>query len=337
MTGQGAAEVGEISPGQEAPILEVTALSKQFRAKDGQGSVRAVDDASLSLRRGETLAIVGESGCGKSTLARLILRLIEPDSGAIRFDGEDLLALSPAALRAQRRRMQIVFQDPYAALDPRLTIGTIVAEPLAIHGIGDRASRRAKVCEFLGLVGLEAEAAGRYPHEFSGGQRQRIGIARAIILEPRMVIADEPVSALDVSIQSQILNLLIDLKARLGLSYIFISHDLSVVEHVSDRVAVMYLGRIVEMTDVESLYARPAHPYTQALLSAIPQLDPDGPRTRIVLSGDIPNPEEPPSGCAFHPRCPQAMDQCRSITPRPLEIGTGAQAHHVACHLYDQP
>lgn len=334
MTNEVAAEAANRSPNLAQSILEVAALSKQFRAKEGPGSVRAVDGVGLFLRRGETLAIVGESGCGKSTLARLILRLIEPDSGGIRFDGEDLLALSPPALRAQRRRMQIVFQDPYASLDPRLTIGTIVAEPLTIHGIGNRRSRRARVEEFLSLVGLDAEAASRYPHEFSGGQRQRIGIARAIILEPQLVIADEPVSALDVSIQSQILNLLVDLKARLGLSYIFISHDLSVVKHVSDRVAVMYLGQIVEMTDVESLYAHPAHPYTQALLSAIPQLDPDGSRERIVLSGDIPNPEEPPPGCPFHPRCPRVMDLCRSVRPRPAEIGTAERPHDVTCHLY---
>jgi len=328
------AGIAERAPSEDGPILEVKGLSKRYRAKDGRGMVRAVDGVDLSLRRGETLAIVGESGCGKSTLARLILRLIEPDSGAVRFDGEDLLALPPPALRARRRRMQIIFQDPYASLDPRLTVGRIVAEPLEIHGIGDRASRRAKVEDILGLVGLDAEAASRYPHEFSGGQRQRIGIARAIILEPQLVIADEPVSALDVSIQSQILNLLVDLKARLGLSYVFISHDLSVVEHISDRVAVMYLGRIVETTDVERLYAHPAHPYTQALLSAVPKLDPDGSRERVVLTGDIPNPEDPPPGCPFHPRCPKAMERCRSDRPAPVEIGTAATPHQVVCHLY---
>ena len=245
-----------------------------------------------------------------------------------------ILDLKSRALHAQRRSMLIIFQDPHASLDPRLTVGAILAEPLVIHGIGDRLSRRRRVAELMQMVGLEADATTRYPHEFSGGQRQRIGIARAIALEPQLVIADEPVSALDVSIQSQILNLLIDLTARLGLSYIVISHDLSVVEHVSDRVAVMYLGRIVEMADVESLYAHPAHPYTQALLSAIPQLDPDRSRKRIVLSGDIPNPEEPPSGCPFHPRCPQAMDVCRSITPRTAAIGTAATLHEVTCHLY---
>ena len=316
------------------PILEVNNITKHFRARGGRGRVRAVKDVSFSLRRGETLGIVGESGCGKSTLARVVLRLIEPDAGTIRLAGVDLRRLKSRALRAQRRNMQIIFQDPYASLDPRLTVGEILAEPLAVHRVGDRHSRRARVAELMELVGLEAEATARYPHEFSGGQRQRIGIARAIALEPQLVIADEPVSALDVSIQSQILNLLIDLKARLGLSYIFISHDLSVVEHVSDRVAVMYLGEIVEMTDVESLYAHPAHPYTQALLSAIPQLDPDGSRERIVLAGDIPNPEEPPPGCPFHPRCPRAMDVCRRVRPRPAAIGAVAKPHEVTCHLY---
>lgn len=316
------------------PLLEVENVSKQFRSRDGRGFIRAVQDVSFTLRRGETLGIVGESGCGKSTLARVLLRLIEPDTGTIRLAGVDLRRLNSRALRAQRRSMQIIFQDPYASLDPRLTVGAILAEPLSIHRVGDRHSRRARVAELMDLVGLEADAITRYPHEFSGGQRQRIGIARAIALEPQLVIADEPVSALDVSIQSQILNLLIDLKARLGLSYIFISHDLSVVEHVSDRVAVMYLGQIVEMTDVESLYARPAHPYTQALLSAIPQLDPDGSRERIVLTGDIPNPEDPPPGCPFHPRCPRAMDVCRSVKPQPAALGTAAKPHEVACHLY---
>ena len=316
------------------PILEVNNITKHFRVRGGRERVRAVQDVSFSLRRGATLGIVGESGCGKTTLARLLLRLVEPDAGTIRLAGVDLLGLNSRALRAQRRNMQIIFQDPYASLDPRQTVAAILAEPLLIHGVGDRQSRRRRVAELMELVGLEAQATTRYPHEFSGGQRQRIGIARAIALEPQLVIADEPVSALDVSIQSQILNLLIDLKARLGLSYIVISHDLSVVEHVSDRVAVMYLGRIVEMADVERLYAHPAHPYTQALLSAIPQLDPSESRQRIVLSGDIPNPEDPPSGCPFHPRCPQAMDVCRSVMPRSAAIGTAETLHDVTCHLY---
>jgi oligopeptide/dipeptide ABC transporter ATP-binding protein len=229
--------------------------------------------------------------------------------------------------------MQIVFQDPYAALDPRLSVGTLIAEPLVIHRVGDRASRRRRVAELLDLVGLPQEAAGRYPHEFSGGQRQRIGIARAIALEPRLVIADEPVSALDVSIQSQILNLLIDLKARLGLSYIFISHDLGVVEHVSDRVAVMYLGRVVELSDTETLYGAARHPYTKALLSAVPEPDPARRSTRVVLSGDIPSPEHPPPGCPFHPRCPQAMAICRETYPATRDFGAGGSAHRVDCHL----
>jgi oligopeptide/dipeptide ABC transporter ATP-binding protein len=231
--------------------------------------------------------------------------------------------------------MQLIFQDPYASLDPRLTVGTIVGEPLAIHGIGDRKERRDRVAGLLKTVGLEADAIARYPHEFSGGQRQRIGIARAIALEPKLIIADEPVSALDVSIQSQILELLLDLKERLALSYIFISHDLAVVEHVSDRVAVMYLGRIVEETDTESLYEKPAHPYTEALISAVPQPDPERERTRIVLSGDIPNPENPPPGCQFHPRCPKAMVHCRTTAPKTQNMGTEERPHLVSCHLYD--
>ena len=315
------------------PLLELIDLKKHYRSRDGSGVVRAVDGVSLTLADGETLGIVGESGCGKSTLARLALRLVEPTAGAIRFAGEDVLALRPAALRARRRDMQIVFQDPYAALDPRLSVGTLIAEPLVIHRVGDRAARRRRVAELLDLVGLPQEAAGRYPHEFSGGQRQRIGIARAIALEPRLVIADEPVSALDVSIQSQILNLLIDLKARLRLSYIFISHDLGVVEHVSDRVAVMYLGRIVELCDTETLYGAARHPYTQALLSAAPEPDPARRRARIVLSGDIPSPEHPPPGCPFHPRCPQAMAVCRETYPPTRDFGTEGGAHRVDCHL----
>ncbi len=318
-----------------APILEVENLTKHFGAKGGQGGVRAVNGVNLRLELGETLGIVGESGCGKSTLARLILRLIEPTAGSVRFAGEDLLALPQSDLRVRRRDMQLIFQDPYASLDPRLTVGTIVGEPLAIHGVGDRKERRERVAGLLKTVGLEADASARYPHEFSGGQRQRIGIARAVALEPKLIIADEPVSALDVSIQSQILGLLLDLKERLALSYIFISHDLAVVEHMSDRVAVMYLGRIVEMTDTESLYEKPAHPYTEALISAVPQPDPERERTRIVLSGDIPNPENPPPGCPFHPRCPKAMDHCRTTTPKMQNIGTEERPHLVTCHLYD--
>ncbi len=319
---------------EAGPLLEVENLTKHFRARGGAASVQAVNGVSLHLERGETLGIVGESGCGKSTLARLILRLIEPTAGSVRFAGEDLLALPLSELRSRRRNMQLIFQDPYASLDPRLTVGAIIGEPLAIHGIGGRKQRRDRVAELLGTVGLEADAMKRYPHEFSGGQRQRIGIARAIALEPRLIIADEPVSALDVSIQSQILELLLDLKARLSLSYIFISHDLAVVEYVSDRVAVMYLGRIVETTDTERLYRRPAHPYTEALISAVPQPDPERDRSRIVLSGDIPNPESPPTGCPFHPRCPKVLAVCPGELPALKDIGEAAHPHLVACHLH---
>ncbi len=323
-----------LATSEDAPLLEVEDLTKHFRSKGGTGSVQAVNGVSLHLRQGETLGIVGESGCGKSTLARLILRLIEPTRGAVRFVGQDLMALPPSELRLRRRDMQLIFQDPYASLDPRLTVGAIVGEPLAIHGICSRKERRERVAELLSTVGLEADAIARYPHEFSGGQRQRIGIARAIALEPKLIVADEPVSALDVSIQSQILELLLDLKARLALSYIFISHDLAVVEHVSDRVAVMYLGRIVETTDTESLYRRPAHPYTEALISAVPQPDPERDRTRIVLTGDIPNPESPPTGCPFHPRCPKVLDACPRELPVLKDIGEPARPHWVACHLH---
>ena len=318
------------------PLLEVDGLTKHFPAKGGTGRVQAVNGVSLRLDRGETLGVVGESGCGKSTLARLILRLIEPTECRIRFEGRDLRALPRAALRAGRREMQIIFRDPYASLDPRWTVGAIIGEPLAIHGIGNRRERRERVAALLATVGLEADAGARYPHEFSGGQRQRIGIARAIALEPKLIIADEPVSALDVSIQSQILELLIDLKDRLALSYIFISHDLAVVEHVSDRVAVMYLGQIVETTETERLYREPRHPYTEALISAVPQPDPEHRQSRIVLSGDIPNPEDPPGGCRFHPRCPKIMDGCSAEEPDLVDVGPQHRPHLVSCHLYRQ-
>ena len=310
-----------------AVLLEATGLSKIYASRDGRGVLKAVDDVSLTLAHGETLGIVGESGSGKSTLARLLLRLIEPTSGSVRFLGEELSVLSAERLRARRRDMQIVFQDPYASLDPRMRIADIIAEPLDIHGLGTKAGRREKVRGLLDLVGLPPDAAMRYPHEFSGGQRQRIGIARAVALEPKLIILDEPVSALDVSIQSQILNLLMDLKARLSLSYVFISHDLSVVEHVSDRVGVMYLGRLVEVAPAEELFRAPRHPYTEALISAVPG---HSDRTRIVLRGDPPSPEEPPSGCAFHPRCQKAIAAC-SIERPPLDVvGDG---HRAACLL----
>jgi oligopeptide/dipeptide ABC transporter ATP-binding protein len=314
------------------PLLEARDLSKAFPARDGKGKVHAVTGVSLSLAEGETLGIVGESGCGKSTLARLLMRLIPPTAGEVLFRGENILALGAAEMRKRRRDIQIVFQDPYASLDPRMTIAQIVGEPLDIHGIGSRAERAAKVQDLLSLVGLDSSAAARYPHEFSGGQRQRIGIARAIALEPRLVVLDEPVSALDVSIQAQILNLLQDLKARLGLSYIFISHDLSVVQHVSDRVAVMYLGRIVEEGPASAVLTEPRHPYTQALISAVPDMDPARRKRRTLLPGDPPNPENIPPGCAFHPRCGLAKDVCKESLPSLRAAG----ALQTRCHLVEE-
>jgi peptide/nickel transport system ATP-binding protein/oligopeptide transport system ATP-binding protein len=318
--------------GAPAPILEVRDLVKLFPVKGGR--IYAVNGVSFAQARGETIGIVGESGCGKSTLARTVLRLIEPTSGQLWFDGEDLMRLSSPTLRRRRRDMQIVFQDPYASLDPRVRIGDSIAEPLVIHGFGTRAERGRRVAELLELVGLGAEAAARYPHEFSGGQRQRIGIARAIAAGPKLVIADEPVSALDVSIQSQILNLLVLLRDRLALSLLFISHDLAVIRYISERVAVMYLGQLIEVGEAATIYERPAHPYTQALLSAIPQPDPERRRRRIVLPGAVPSPEHPPTGCPFHPRCPQAMDRCRSEAPLERNIGTAERPQLVRCHLY---
>ncbi len=317
-------------------LLRARHVTKYFPLKGGQGEVHAVDDVSFSLRKGETLGVVGESGCGKSTLARVLLRLIEPTSGEIYIDGVDLSKLTPRKLRAKRREFQMVFQDAYASLDSRQKIGNIIAEPLIVHRIGDRRTRRQRVAKLLDMVGLEADAATRYPHEFSGGQRQRIGIARAISLEPKLVVADEPVSALDVSIQSQVLNLLVDLRKQLDLSYIFISHDLAVVEHICDTIAVMYLGEIVEMTDGETLFAAPKHPYTQALMSAIPRPDPKRRgHPRIVLQGDIPNPENPPQGCRFHTRCPEIMTRCKTQKPEQLLLEDAGKYHLVRCHLYD--
>lgn len=311
-------------------LIETRNLSKYYPSRDGKTVVRAVNEVNLALGKGHTLGVVGESGCGKSTLARLMLRLIEPTSGEVLFNGENLLKLDSAAMRQRRREIQIVFQDPYASLDPRMSVSAIISEPLEIHGVGTRTERTAKMLELLDLVGLDRSSAAKYPHEFSGGQRQRIGIARAIALEPKLVVLDEPVSALDVSIQSQILNLLIDLKTRLNLSYVFISHDLSVVEHVSDEVAVMYLGRIVEYGKAEKVLSAPLHPYTQALVSAIPEMDVAKKKQRIVLAGDPPNPEDVPSGCPFHPRCQHAMAVCSETLPT-LKV---AEGRSVACHLY---
>ena len=315
-------------------LLEVSGISKHFPSRHGGGVVKAVNDVSLLLKTGETLGIVGESGCGKSTLGKSILRLIEPDSGSIVFDGKNVMSLDARSLRALRREMQMIFQDPYASLDPRMTIGAIVEEPLTIHQVDNRATRRETVLNLLETTGLEKDAATRYPHEFSGGQRQRIGIARALALRPKLIIADEPVSALDVSIQSQILNLLLDLREEFSLSYIFISHDLAVIEHVSDQVAVMYLGGIVEAAPTQDLFARPSHPYTEALITSIPKPDRGSTTERIVLKGEMPDPENPPAGCTFHPRCPKAMDICRERTPNEKNIGSGGKKHLIRCHLY---
>jgi peptide/nickel transport system ATP-binding protein len=318
------------------PLVEVSDLRKHFpvgRELFGRprAFVRAVDGVSLEIHAGETLGLVGESGCGKSTLGRLILRLIEPTGGDVRFDGRSLLHLRPRDLRAVRRAMQIIFQDPYGSLNPRMRVSSIVGEGLAIHRVGTSAQRRERVRSLLELVGLPPDAAARFPHEFSGGQRQRIGIARALAVEPRFVVADEAVSALDVSIQAQILNLLQDLKQRLGLTLLFISHDLRVVEHLSDRVAIMYLGKIVEIGSRDEVYAEPRHPYTRALLAAVPVPDPRRRAERPPLGGDVPSPLSPPPGCAFHPRCPYAEELCRRVTP-PLEAGRSGRA--VACHVF---
>jgi oligopeptide/dipeptide ABC transporter ATP-binding protein len=317
------------------PLLEVRGLVKHFPIRRGlfgrtAGQVRAVDGVSFDVREGEVLGLVGESGCGKTTTGRCILRLIEPTSGTVRFDGRDITRLSGRELRPLRRQMQVVFQDPYASLNPRLTVGSVLGEALAVHGLARGAKARARVAELLELVGLSPEHARRYPHEFSGGQRQRIGVARALAVEPRLIVADEPVSALDVSIQAQIVNLLQDLQQRLGLTYLFVAHDLSVVEHISDRVAVMYLGRIVEITESGELYDNPLHPYTQALLSAIPIPNPrvEKTRTRIVLKGEVPSPINPPPGCHFHPRCQLAIEECSRERPVLRDVGGG---HFVAC------
>jgi len=317
------------------PLVEVDGLVKHFPARSGwlgrRQHVHAVDDVSFSLTGGETLALVGESGCGKSTTGRLVLRLIEPTAGAIRFMGRDLLAFDDRDLRHARRDMQIIFQDPYGSLNPRMTVGQMLDEPLMLQDV-PAAKRRDRVADVLRLVGLTPEHARRYPHQFSGGQRQRIGIARAIAVEPRLVVCDEPVSALDVSIQAQVVNLLRELQKRLGLTYLFIAHDLAVVKHIADRVAVMYLGRIVEIGSKRAVFGEPRHPYTHALLSAIPVPDPSVRRDRLVIGGDVPSPIDPPSGCRFRTRCPYAQELCaREVPPLVTEDG-----HAVACHFWKQ-
>jgi len=319
-------------------LLEVEEVTKHFPITEGivfrreVASVKALDGVSLQVRRGETLGVVGESGCGKSTLARVIMRLLEPTSGTVRFDGRDITHLSEQALRPVRRDVQMIFQDPYASLNPRKRVGFIVSEPLEVHGVGTEAERKRRVQDLLEVVGLNPEHYNRFPHEFSGGQRQRIGVARALALNPRLIVCDEPVSALDVSVQAQILNLLKDLQGEFGLTYVFIAHDLSVVRHISDRVAVMYLGKLVELAASRSLYAAPRHPYTGSLLSAVPIANPRRGRARssFVLTGDVPNPIDPPRGCRFHPRCPRAVDACAEVEP-PLE-GRGLD-HDAACFL----
>lgn len=318
----------------QAPLLEVKGLKKYFPVRGTLGNtvqqVKAVNDVSFILKRGKTFGMVGESGCGKSTLGRTILRLTDPTEGQALYDGQDIFEMDHSSLQKMRQDLQMVFQDPYSSLNPRKRIGASLEEPLDIHNIGTKAERTQKVLEILQIVGLQAEHYYRYPHEFSGGQRQRIGIARALMVDPKIIVCDEPVSALDVSIQSQIINLLKTLQAELDLTYLFIAHDISVVRYISDRIGVMYLGRLVEQAQTDDLFASPKHPYTQALLSSVPVPNFEEKQERIVLKGELPSPLNPPSGCIFHTRCPLAKDKCKNIAPESKEISDG---HYVACHL----
>ena len=330
-------------PAIGGPLLQVDNLKMHFPVKGGlfapKRVVRAVDDVSLEIREGETLGLVGESGCGKSTLGRAILRLLEPTAGRVRFGDTQVSDLGTEPLRKFRKQMQMIFQDPYASLNPRMTVGATIAEPLAIHGLaGSRKDSDDQVAALLAKVGLRPDAAHRYPHEFSGGQRQRIGIARALAVSPRFIVADEPISALGVSIQAQIVNLLGDLQQERKLTYLFISHDLKIVEFISDRVAVMYLGKIVEIATAGDMYAMPMHPYSKALLSAVPVPDPTRKTKRVILEGDVPSPINPPSGCAFHPRCPvkDKPPECKTKIPALLQIGKSGPGHMVACHVVEQ-
>ncbi|MBB6219442.1 ABC transporter ATP-binding protein [Rhizobium leguminosarum] len=311
------------------PLLSVSELKTHYKSRDGL--LRAVDGVDLVVERGETVGLVGESGCGKSTLGKTVLRLVDPTAGRIEFKGEDITVLDQRRLRGVRKSIQMIFQDPFASLNPRQTIGEILEAPLVVHGAGNRAERRQTVADVVTKVGLPADSVNRYPHEFSGGQRQRIGIARALLLNPELIICDEPVSALDLSIQAQILNLLVEMKKEFGLSYLFISHDLSVVRYFADRVMVMYLGRIVESADNATLWSDPRHPYTRALMEAVP--DPSRPRQAAPLGGDLPSPSNVPQGCRFHTRCPLATDLCRTDEP---EFRAVAPGHQVACHLADR-
>ncbi|MDQ6596173.1 dipeptide ABC transporter ATP-binding protein [Bacillus salipaludis] len=318
-------------------LLEVNGLKKYFPITGGLlgrkvGEVKAVDDVSFYVRKGETLGIVGESGCGKSTTGRLLMRLIEASDGKIIFEDKEITSMSKSDLRRTRRDIQMVFQDPYASLNPRHSVEQILEEPLIVHGIGTKEERQKRVKEMLEVVGLSSYHAKRYPHQFSGGQRQRIGIAKALMTKPKLIIADEPVSALDVSIQAQVLNLMKDIQQEFGLTYIFIAHDLGVVRHISDRVGVMYLGRLIELADSEELYENPLHPYTKALLSAVPIPDPDIKRETILIEGELPSPANPPSGCAFHTRCSECMDICKTARPEERNVN----GHYVACHLFNE-